>query len=134
MSTIRVDYVNARTQAKKLQSAASECEDVVRNLRSLMDRTSTYWEGVAADTFRLALQKRIQEVQKIRDQSEQMAVLIRRVADEFEETERRMKEMLASTTQTDSFATSTPSNGDGAGGGFSSSAGLGGGGSNGGGF
>lgn len=90
MSTIRVDYVNARTQAKKLQSAASECEDVVRNLRSLMDRTSSCWEGAAADAFLLALQKRIQEVQKIRDRASGLASQIRRVADEFEEAERRI--------------------------------------------
>ena len=91
MSTIRVDYVNARTQAKKLQSAASECEDVVRNLRSLMNRTSACWEGAAADAFLLALQKRIQEVQKIHDRANGLASQIRRVADEFEETERRIK-------------------------------------------
>lgn len=130
MSMIRVDYSNARAQAKKLDSAVAECETTIQRLNTVLTKVPACWEGDSASVFLVATQKRIQEVNKIRDRAEQIAALIRRVADEFEEAERRMKEALAASA-TGSLASSTLSNGDGSGGGFSSGAGFGGGGSSG---
>lgn len=109
MSMIRVDYNNARLQAKKLYAAVSDCEIAIQRLQSVLSKVPYCWEGDAANVFIMAVQKRIREIQKIRDQAEQMAVLIRRVADEFEETERRMKEALAA-ARADSADAGAPKN------------------------
>lgn len=95
MSMIRVDYSNARAQAKKLDSAVAECETVIRNLNTVVSKLPSCWEGGAANAFLSVTQKRVREIKEIRDRAEKMAALIRRVADEFEEAERKMKEELA---------------------------------------
>ena len=124
MSMIRVDYDNAQAQAKKLDSTIADCEIAIQRLKMVIAKIPPCWEGDAASIFLIAMQKRIQEIQRIRDRAEQMAILIRRVADDFEESERRMKDLFGAVSQ---GATSTSSNGDGSGGGFSSGAGVGGG-------
>lgn len=130
MSMIRVDYSNARVQAKKIDSAVVQCEVAIQRLNNVLTKVQTCWEGEAASIFLYSMQKRIQEIKTIRDRAEQTAALIRRVADDFEESERRMREMLADS----SAIVGTSSNGDGLGGGFSCGSGYGGGGSGGGGF
>lgn len=129
MSMIRVDYSNARAQAKKLDSAVAECETVIRNLNTVVSKLPSCWEGGAANAFLSVTQKRVREIKEIRDRAEQMAALIRRVADEFEEAEQKMKESLAANATVNSH-----SKGDGSPGGFSGGAGSGGGGSSGRGF
>lgn len=116
MSMIRVDYSNARAQAKKLDSAAAECETAIQRLRAVSNKVPPCWEGGAASAFLAATQKRIQEIQKIRDRAKEMAVLIRRVADEFEEAERRMKEALAAQSNNSTASTSSFGGGPGGGG------------------
>ena len=130
MSMIRVDYDNARMQAKKLNSTVADCEIAIQRLKTALAKVPPCWEGGAASVFLVATQKRIQEIQRIRDRAEQLARLIRRVADDFEESERRMEDLFGAVSQ---GATSSPSNRAGFGGGFSSGAGFGGG-SGGGGF
>lgn len=91
MSTIRVNYANARAQARKLQKVSSDCDEVVRNLKRALQEVNDCWEGQAADAFCLVLQQRINEVRTIGDEAERLAAQIRRVADEFEAAERRIK-------------------------------------------
>lgn len=124
MSMIRVDYDNARTQAKNLDSTIADCEIAIRWLKTALARIPSCWEGDAANIFMEAIQKRIQEIQQIRDRAEQLARLIRRVADDFEEAERRITDLVGAVSQ---GITGSPSNGDGSGGGFSGGSGFGGG-------
>ena len=91
MGAIRVNYANARAQARKLQKVSSDCDDIVQNLRKALQEVAACWEGQAADAFCLLLQQRINEVQSIGNTAEQLARQIRRVADEFEAAERRIK-------------------------------------------
>lgn len=94
MSMIRVDYANARAQAKKLQAAADDCDQVVRQLEGTLSHIPGEWDGAAASAFSAGVQKRLSEISGLADNIRSMAVHIRRVADELEETERRLKNQV----------------------------------------
>ena len=64
MGSIRVDYANARAQAKKLQTIASDCNEVVRQLNTAIGNVPSCWDGESADAFVLSVQARIREVKK----------------------------------------------------------------------
>ena len=95
MGTIRVDYANARAQAKKLQAVASDCDDVVRQLNNAISNVPNCWDGESADAFVLSVQARIKEVRQIGSNAASVATQICRVADELEETERRIQAEIA---------------------------------------
>lgn len=122
MSTIRVDYDNARTQAKQLQSAAVKCDEIVRQLRLSAKGVSYFWEGAAAEAFQEAMNKRIVEVREIGERAEALAVQIRRITDDLEEVEQQLKAAV------EAQQSSRTSNGTGSGGGFSGESGFSGGG------
>lgn len=97
MNTIYVNYANARAQARNLQSAASECAEVARNLRMALEQSSYAWEGEAADAFRSAVRRRLQETQQMEDTARALAQQILRVVEDLEEAERRVKNQIGST-------------------------------------
>lgn len=98
MSTIRVDYSNARAQAKKLQTVASDCNEVVRHLNSAINNVPNYWDGSSADAFILSVQSRIKDIKKISNDASILAAQIRRVADELEAAERRIQAEITAQT------------------------------------
>lgn len=126
MGSIRVDYANARAQAKKLQAVASDCDDVVRQLNNAINSVPNCWDGESADAFVLSVQARIKEVRKIGSNAASVAAQIRRVADELEEAERRVQAEIAAqkgglTVHEDTIILSSsdgPSGGGSGGGGF----------------
>ena len=77
MSMIRVDYANARAQAKKLQAAADDCDQVVRQLKGTLSHIPGEWDGAAASAFSAGVQKRISEISGLADNIRSMAVHIR---------------------------------------------------------
>ncbi len=95
MSTIRVDYDNARAQAKKLQAAADDCDCVVRQLKGTLGCIPGEWDGAAAEAFSTGVQKRISEISGLAADTRSLAAQIRRAADELEETEHRLKDQMA---------------------------------------
>lgn len=113
MSTIRVDYANARAQAKKLQAAADDCDQVVRQLKGTLSHIPSEWDGAAADAFSTGVQKRISEISSLAANTRSLAAQIRRVADELEETERRLKAQMGQSTKGTAKSGSKSSNGGG---------------------
>ncbi len=94
MGTIRVDYDNARAEANKLLSAADDCERVVRQLRAASRSVPAEWEGAAADAFLIAVERRIAELTKLGSDIRGSAKQIRRIADDLEEAERRIRSQI----------------------------------------
>lgn len=94
MGTIRVDYDNARAEANKLLSAADDCERVVRQLRAASRSIPAEWEGAAADAFLIAVERRIAELTKLGSDIRGSAKQIRRIADDLEEAERRIRSQI----------------------------------------
>ena len=45
MSMIRVDYDNARAQAKKLDSTIADCETAIQHLKTVIAKIPPCWEG-----------------------------------------------------------------------------------------
>ena len=94
MALIHVDYDNARQQARRLRQAADDCDAVVRALQTELSNLSSYWTGAAAEACTAALENRIRDVKALQDDTEQLAAVICRVADTFEEKERQLKAAL----------------------------------------
>ena len=96
MSMIRVNYDNARAQARQLEQSEQECGRIVQGLQTLQRQLAELWEGEAAQAYAQALAKRIQAARGIQDEIGRAAAMIRRAADEFEAAEQKTK---ASMTQ-----------------------------------
>lgn len=94
MSRIRMDYDDARMQAKKLQAAADRCDEVARGLRSGMGQLPNCWEGASADTFALVIQKQISDMQTMRQRLGAVADHIQRVANELERKEKELADII----------------------------------------
>lgn len=91
MSMIRVNYDNARAQARQLEQSEQECGRIVQGLQTLQRQLAELWEGEAAQ----ALAKRIQAARGIQDEIGRAAAMIRRAADEFEAAEQKTKASMA---------------------------------------
>lgn len=122
MSLIHIDYDNARAQARRLQEAADDCAAAERALQKELSNLPGYWSGEAADACAAVLGTRIQELQSMRRDAENLASTIRRVANQFEEKERQLKAALAAAEAAQksneiSNAGNNPQNSQGSGGG-----------------
>lgn len=95
MGLIRVDYSNARIQAKKLQAVASDCDEIVRQLNGINSNMPACWEGASADAFVLTVQARIREIKKIGNDAASAATQIIRVVEDLEAAERRIQAEIA---------------------------------------
>lgn len=98
MPSIRIDYDNTRTNARKLMQAAEVCEDSSRRLTTARNDIPSYWNGVAAETYITALEKWTRESAQLQEDLNSLARQIIRIADEFEEAEQRIKEATESST------------------------------------
>lgn len=122
MGTIHVDYANAKAQAKKLHEIASNCDEVIRQLRTAINDVPQYWVGVSADAFVLSVQARIREITSVKDRAAATATQIDRIVNELQEAERRLQEEMAAQKSglviyEDTISLS-PSDSSGGGGGF----------------
>lgn len=91
MSIIRVDYANARNQARKLQRASEDCETIIKQFDQLVAQVPNCWEGVSADAFIVALKRQMMELRVLKEEYSSLGSHIRRVADELEAKERELK-------------------------------------------
>ena len=63
---IFINYDNVRRQIKELNLIADEYETVISDLRNSVNRTYGFWEGEAAEAYRMNLQNHIKELQKMK--------------------------------------------------------------------
>lgn len=102
MSLIRVDYENARAQARRLEQSGQQCSQIARELLALQRQLAGVWTGEAADAYDQVIAQRLREIRKIQDEASRIAWTIRNVADELEAAEERAKAAMAA-QETPSF-------------------------------
>lgn len=110
LATIRVNYAQARACAQKLANAADDCGRMRRSMSTAANGIPSSWTGEAATAFTAELQKWQKESQAIERELDQLAALIRRVADEFEEAERRLQAAANAVTTTTTSKTGAGNN------------------------
>ena len=96
MSLIRIDYENARAQARQLEQSEQQCSQALRQ------QLAGVWAGEAADTYDQAAERRLREIRKIQDELSRLANTIRKAADEFEAAEARTKASMSASGGTGS--------------------------------
>ena len=89
MSLIRIDYENARAQARQLEQSEQQCSQIAQSIQALRQQLAGVWAGEAADTYDQAAERRLREIRKIQDELSRLAHTIRKAADEFEAAEAR---------------------------------------------
>lgn len=94
MSRIRVDYDNARRQAKRLSQIENDCYQIANMIEKLKAETTSVWEGTSADVFRLALEKRSVEIRKISKNAKELSVWIMQAVKNLEEAEKRVEDSV----------------------------------------
>lgn len=99
MGEIRVNYANARRQARRLRGAAEDCREIISHLKGVGGELPGCWTGDAANTYMLEIDERATDISKIQSDLSELAMIIQRVADEFEAAERRMKERIQESVQ-----------------------------------
>ena len=93
MSLIRIDYENARAQARQLEQSEQQCSQIAQSIQALRQQLAGVWAGEAADTY---------EIRKIQDELSRLAHTIRKAADEFEAAEARTKASMSASGGTGS--------------------------------
>ena len=103
MSLIRIDYENARAQARQLEQSEQQCSQIAQSIQALRQQLAGVWAGEAADTYDQAAERRLREIRKIQDELQRLAHTIRRkAADEFEAAEARTKASMSASGGTGS--------------------------------
>lgn len=95
MSLIRIDYENARAQARQLEQSEQQCSQIAQSIQALRQQLAGVWAGEAADTYDQAAERRLREIRKIQDELLRLAHTIRKAADEFEAAEARTKASMS---------------------------------------
>lgn len=95
MSLIRIDYENARAQARRLEQSGQQCSQIAREILGLQRKLAGVWAGEAADAYDQAMTQRLREIGKIQDEMLRIARTIRKAADEFEAAEARTKTAMS---------------------------------------
>ena len=81
MSLIRIDYENARAQARQLEQSEQQCSQIAQSIQALRQQLAGVWAGEAADTYDQAAERRLREIRKIQDELSRLAHPIRKAAD-----------------------------------------------------
>ena len=102
MSLIRIDYENARAQARQLEQSEQQCSQIAQSIQALRQQLAGVWAGEAADTYDQAAERRLREIRKIQDELSRLAHTIRKAADEFEAAEARTKASMSASGGTGS--------------------------------
>lgn len=87
---IKVNYSKTRSAAKRLNYAASTCNEMTAEARKLISAIPSCWRGESATAFSSELSDWIKENQAIQTELNDLASDIIRIANEFEETEKRI--------------------------------------------
>jgi len=89
MSTISINYNKAITEANRLKTIASECNNAISQSRSALSDQSSYWEGAAANEFASAQERWRKEMQSIGTELTTISNLIRKVVDDIRDADDR---------------------------------------------
>ena len=92
---IRVNYDSTRAAAQQLSSAAELCRQMTAAANQLNMRIPACWEGDSAQAFSAEISEWIRKNRAIEKELSLLASDIRRIADEFEAAEKRIKQGLA---------------------------------------
>lgn len=99
MDFIQVDFNNAEAQAKKLDQAASECQDAISAIQKELTELERGWQGNSGDAMKEKLTESLAELNKTKAQLEQTAANIRTVAKELlqkdQEAAEKVKKAIA---------------------------------------
>ena len=95
MSLIRIDYENARAQARQLEQGEQQCGQIAQGMLALRQQLAGVWTGEAADAYDQVIAQRLREIGKIQDEMSRIARTIRKAADEFEAAEARTKAAMS---------------------------------------
>ncbi len=88
---IRIDYDRTFSAARKLSTAASQCDQMTSKMRQIQSSVPSSWQGQAADAFFSELDTWIRENQAIEKELERLSDDIYRVANEFKKAEESLK-------------------------------------------
>lgn len=86
---------SSRAQVAKLYSIARECGSSISSLNVAISNMDTYFTGGAATSCKAALERRINELNKIKTNAESIAARLNSAIAEIEEEERREREERA---------------------------------------
>lgn len=96
MGNIRVNYDDARSSVRRLNSIASEWDNVATNLSRIANETPSFWQGESSDVFLQVLQNGISEISRAKEKLEQSASLLQKIVTEFEKTEGKIQAQIGS--------------------------------------
>lgn len=95
---IKVNYSKTRSAAKRLNYAANTCNEMTAEARKLISTIPTCWRGESATAFLSELFDWMRENRAIQTELNDLASDIIRIANEFEETEKRIAAEAAKAT------------------------------------
>ncbi len=91
MRIIEIDYIIARAQSRELHSKAEELSQINSKSSSKASNMANDWKGEANSAFFSSVARWQAENTSIQNDMAILAADINRVADEFEETEKKLK-------------------------------------------
>lgn len=77
---ISIDYASALLQAKRLETAAEECAEILRNIEKQESTVEDTWEGSAAEAYKAKLAELKQQNIRLQNELRETAASIRDVA------------------------------------------------------
>ena len=92
---IKVNYSKTRSVTNRLNYAANTCNEMTAEARKLISTIPTCWLGESATAFSSELSDWIREDRAIQTELNDLASDIIRIANEFEETEKRIAAEVA---------------------------------------
>ena len=92
---ISINYETTRANAQKLSAAADTCSDIGRTISAINRDVPGYWTGQASDVFTAAMNKWVTDTNSIVQEIKALSAKIIKIANEFEEAERRLKAAIA---------------------------------------
>lgn len=84
---ISINYEDAMRQARKLKTAANECEDAERAANNAYSQVCESWSGEAADAFKMKLEEWKRENSRLKEDIREVAELIEIVARRIKEAD-----------------------------------------------
>ena len=94
MATISLNYEKVMGEVSRLKIVAAELQRAQSDAKNAVSGMSSYWEGLAAGAFSAAITKWCSEMNSIAGEAGSIASLIKKVADEIREAERRALEAI----------------------------------------
>ena len=77
---ISIDYASALLQAKRLESSAEECAEILQCIERQLSVIDDTWEGSAAEGYKAGLEQLKQKNLKLQNELRQAASSIKEVA------------------------------------------------------